>query len=219
MDGGSRKARAGHHTNAKAPIPPWMTSLLTQWQSSNIRTSRLILRPVRKSDAWMLHQVLADEELYSFVGGEPPSLGVMERRLAQWQLGHSPDWSELWLNWTIRLAAKKELLGYVQATVAGPNAMTLAYLLGTAWQGQGFASEGVRAVLQWVEEHSNITTVEAHIARGHLASGRVAKAVGLLRTPVIDTEGELIWSKRLGESVGITSPRSTLQRQQSTRRR
>jgi len=83
-------------------------------------------------------------------------------------------------------------IGYLQATVEGDVA-TIAYVLGTEWQGQGLASESVRTALAWILQHG-IASVEAHINPDHSASEAVASAVGLVPTGVLDEEGEQVWS-------------------------
>jgi hypothetical protein len=44
---------------------------------SSIRTERLVLCPLRVSDADEMATVLADDSLYEFTGGEPPSVSQL----------------------------------------------------------------------------------------------------------------------------------------------
>ena len=63
--------------------------------------------------------VLADARLYEFTGGEPPGLDDLHLRYERQAVGHSPDGTETWLNWIVRLRPGGEAIGFVQATVTG----------------------------------------------------------------------------------------------------
>lgn len=147
--------------------------------------------------------VLADPALYAFIGGAPPTLEELEARFARWALG-SPRPGERWHNWVIRLREGSEAIGHLQATVINDaeddavdgRSADIAWLIGTAWQGRGYASEAVRALVGWLES-SGVRTFTAHVHPGHEASGRVAAAAGLAATDRIE-DGEVVWRLALG---------------------
>jgi RimJ/RimL family protein N-acetyltransferase len=137
--------------------------------------------------------VLADPRLYAVIGGAPPTLTELEERYSRWARG-SPRPAEEWHNWVVRLRADGAAIGHVQATVTdGGRTTDIAWLIGTAWQGRGYAGEATRALVAWLEA-SGAATITAHIEAGHDASGRVAAAAGLV--PSDDTEdGEVVWRR------------------------
>lgn len=158
--------------------------------AAGTETDRLLVEPLKPSDAPEMVQVLADPDLYTFTGGKPPTLDVLRTRYRAQSAGSGqPD--EEWLNWIIRLRAGRRAVGFVQATVVGDEA-ELAWVVGKSSQGQGFASEAAGAVVVLLRT-GGITTVSAHIHRDHVASQAVARSIGLERTAEIDDEGEEVW--------------------------
>lgn len=159
-------------------------------------TERLRLTPLQVSDATEMVSVLSDEALYSFTGGHPPDLGELEARYRA-QVAGPASRDETWHNWIIRLVDGDEAIGFAQATVNGDEA-ELAWLVRVDRQGQRFATEAALAVRDWLVD-SGSRLLMAHIHPEHLASGRVAAALGLAPTGVMDADGEQIWERRLPE--------------------
>jgi len=134
--------------------------------------------------------VLADQSLYQFTGGEPPLLDALERRY-QLLVAGPPKGDEHWLNWVIRRTTDDAAVGSVQATICDHDA-DVAWLIGIAHQGQGFAVEAARAMCDWLSDRG-IDRLRAHIHPRHDASQGVAAAIGLAATGDVD-EGEQIWA-------------------------
>ena len=136
--------------------------------------------------------MLSDQELYRFTGGEPPAdLDAVRRWFSALETRKSPDGSEQWLTWTVRLANTRAFIGYVQATVKDGQA-DIAWLIGTEWQGRGLAKEAVLLMRDLLAGH-NIHRLEAHIHPEHVASQRVARCAGLHPTEKF-VDGEQIWA-------------------------
>lgn len=135
-------------------------------------------------------EVLADEELYTFTGGETPSLEELENRYRV-QVRGPTDSNEVWYNWILRLRDPPTAVGFVQATVSGDVA-DVAWVVGVPWQRNGFATEAAIAMCAWLTEHG-VAKLTAHIHPGHLASGRVAAGVGLEPTDEFDGDRERVW--------------------------
>lgn len=155
-----------------------------------IATERLELRLLRPEHADDMVAVLADEELYTVTGGQPPDLAALRERYARQAVGHSADGTETWHNWILRRRDDGAAIGFVQATVVDRRAK-LAWLVGVPWQGAGYATEAVRAVVDHLAA-DGIETITAHIASGHRPSEIVAERVGLTVTDRIDA-GERVW--------------------------
>ncbi len=155
-----------------------------------LTTGRLRLEPLRLDHADEMVDVLADPTLYAFTGGEPPTLDELRLR-HQWQIrGRSPDGTEEWLNWIVRLFADGRAIGFVQATVVEGRA-DVAWLIGVAWQGSGYATEAVQAMIGWLRLRG-VDSITAHIHADHAASAAVAARVGLAPTEEIE-DGEIVW--------------------------
>ncbi len=158
--------------------------------ATELRTDRLLLTPLKFKDAAEMVNVLADPELYRFTGDSPPSLEVLEHRYRAQVIG-PPRSEEVWHNWILRLVGPKTAIGFVQATVVGGSA-EVAWVVGIAWQGQGYATEGAQAMRDWLAA-TGTTQFMAHIRPDHVASEKVATAIGLRRTDQVDNDGEVIW--------------------------
>jgi RimJ/RimL family protein N-acetyltransferase len=153
-----------------------------------ITTDRLTLLPLRVEYAVPMADVLSDPSLYTFTGGEPPTVEALEARYRR-QLAGPDHADERWLNWVVRY--DDELIGYVQATVNASTA-EIAWVIGTDWQGRGFAKEAAQGLVTWLRAQ-NISRIIAHVHPDHTASAAVAAAIGLARTDVLE-DGEYLWS-------------------------
>ena len=165
------------------------------------RTSRLTAEPIVPAHAAAMHVILSDPAMYSFTGGQPPSLDDLSARYELLASRHSPDGAQIWCNWALRERATGELVGVMQATLPaeGPPSRTAAGVAAVAWeigvahQRQGFASEAAAAVVSQL--HSDGWTVVAHVHPDHVGSQRVAERAGLAPTQRM-VDGEVEW--RLG---------------------
>jgi len=158
-----------------------------------IATARLDLSPLTDADADDLYPALDDPELGRFTGDAPPD-GVEElrERFAVWSARRSPDGGELWLNWAIRRRVDGGALGYVQATVDDDGA-AVAWVVGTAFQRQGIATEAATALIGWLRATLGVTVIRAMIHPDHVASRTVAARIGL-RPTVRRLDGEVVWT-------------------------
>lgn len=158
-------------------------------ETTPLTSSRLTLSPLDPSDAAEMVDVLGHIELYGFMGGTPPDLDRLEAQYRAQVAGPSRD-GETWHNWIVRLEGSA--VGFVQATVIG-NTADIAWVVGVPWQRQGFASEAAIRMCQSLTEQG-VEHFEAHIHPDHLASQKVAAAVGLTESSVIDEDGEVVWT-------------------------
>jgi RimJ/RimL family protein N-acetyltransferase len=161
-----------------------------------IVTERLELRPLRPDDADDMVAVLADEALYAVIGGRPPNPDELRERYGRQAVGHSRDGTETWHNWIMRRRDDGAAIGFVQATVVDRTA-ELAWLVGVAWQGRGYATEAAKAVVDRLAA-DGVRTVVAHVAPSHRPSEIVAECVGLALTDQVD-DGERVWRLDLGD--------------------
>jgi RimJ/RimL family protein N-acetyltransferase len=161
-----------------------------------IDTERLELLPLQVEHAEEMAGVLADPALHAFIGGEPDDVGALRARYERLVEG-SPDPAVSWLNWVIRLRDEGSLTGYVQASVAvsgdADPVAEVAWVVGTAWQGRGIASEAVRGLVDWLRTQS-VSAVIAHVHPDHRASAAVATAGGLSPTDERE-DGEVRWRR------------------------
>lgn len=163
--------------------------------AETVRTARLDLLPLRAEHAEEMAVALSDPALHTFIGGTPLSPADLRARYERLVAG-SPDPAVSWCNWVLRLRAESCLVGTVQATVTEGHPFDgrgaeIAWVVGTPWQGRGFASEAARGLVDWLGRRS-VRTVVAHIHPAHAASAAVAAAAGLTPTDE-EQDGETRW--------------------------
>jgi RimJ/RimL family protein N-acetyltransferase len=158
-----------------------------------IETDRLRLSPLDPADADELAAVLDDERLHEFIGGAP--LGVDELRDQYARMVAGPDGvDEVWLNWVVRRIEGGRPLGTVQATLTrdgGGWRGEVAWVIGTAAQGKGYATEAAVALVRWLREHG-VDRITANVHPDHHASASVAHRAGLRLTDRV-LDGERVW--------------------------
>jgi RimJ/RimL family protein N-acetyltransferase len=157
-----------------------------------IDTERLRLEPLLPEHAAELFPVLDDDRLHGFTGGRPATLEELRTRYGSLEDRRSPDGKEQWLNWVVRERASDAAIGTVQATIVGDRAL-VAWVIGSGFQGEGFASEAARALVEVLLDDPAIQTVTALVAPGHVASEKVAARAGLTLTDEL-VDGERVWT-------------------------
>lgn len=160
--------------------------------STVLCTDRLTLTPLGVSDAGEMVAVLADPALYRFTGGSPPDLHDLTARYRSQIDGPGGSNDEAWYNWIVRLRTTEEAVGFMQATIRDDTA-DIAWVIGTAWQRRGFATEAATAMCGWLCG-SGIREFKAHIHPDHVASRTVATMLGLRNSEAVDDDGEEVWS-------------------------
>ncbi len=159
-----------------------------------IETARLTLEPLRIEHAEEMFTVLADRELYGYIGGGPPSVEELRTRCERQVVGHSPDGGQGWLNWVIRARETEASVGTVQATlsrVRGRLSAELAWTIAVADQRRGYATEAAEGMLRWLRVRG-VDRFTAHIHPEHEASMTVARRLGLSATDLMN-DGETRW--------------------------
>ncbi|MPZ52363.1 MAG: GNAT family N-acetyltransferase [Acidimicrobiia bacterium] len=179
------------HTNPaliRTPLESRAWSLLSLRQYDLVG---LCSHHLREDDSIEMVSVLSNPALYEFTGGIPPTEAELADRYSR-QVNGPSSAQKRWHNWIVRLATDNVAVGYVQATV-GRDIAEIAWVIGVPWQGNGYASEAVRALKERLVDTAGVSQIEAHIHPDHQASQHVARAVGL--HPTGETvDGEETWS-------------------------
>ena len=166
-----------------------------------IPTPRLVLEPQRAAHAEAMFKLLADPVLYRYENEPPASLEALRDRFARLETRQSADGSEGWFNWVLRLHDAR-VAGYVQATVQADGSAWVAYVLGSAHWGQGFASEAVTAMIDVLVAQHAVHTLRAVYKRSNGPSirllerlqFRLADADDPLRAD-IEGDEDLMWRR------------------------
>jgi RimJ/RimL family protein N-acetyltransferase len=162
--------------------------------TSALTTERLGLEPLRVDHPDEMAILLDDNGLHTFTGGQPATSEELRDRYTRQIVGLSSDGTQRWHNWVAREHASAAAVGFVQATVEdhdGKSVAEVAWVIGTAYQGRGYAGEAAAAMTAWLRRQG-VEVVIAHIHPQHEASMAVARALGLHPTRTI-VDGEVRW--------------------------
>ncbi len=161
--------------------------------SATERAETVVLSPLRVDDAREMCGVLDDPALYTYTGGVPPTEEELRRRYTAQVAGSSPDGTQRWFNWVVRLAADGTAVGHTQATLdLVTRSAELAWVVGLPWQGRGLASGAVALTMRELAGVETVTRWVAHVHPDHRASRAVARRAGLRPTGRL-VDGEEEW--------------------------
>ena len=171
----------------------------SQWPRAElIHGASVVLGPLQVEDAAEVASALDDPALHQFIGGKPASAVELRSRFTLQVVGHSPDGAEGWLNWVIRDTGSRQVVGTAQATLTQQSeglSAAVAWVIGTAWQGQGRAKDASGALVEWLGAQG-VHVVVADIHPDHAASAGVARSIGLDPTDTI-VDGEVRWMRTI----------------------
>jgi RimJ/RimL family protein N-acetyltransferase len=140
--------------------------------------------------------LLADPNLYAFIGQAPPTPLELKQRYRRQTAGRSPDGSQLWLNWVVRRLDDGRAVGTVQATVTKEGVdlvAEVAWVIATDHQGRGYAREAAQLMVTWLRQQGALVVI-ADVHPKQEASAAVARAVGLTPTATV-VDGEVRWRR------------------------
>lgn len=142
-------------------------------------TPRCRLVPLVVDHAHELFVLLNDQRLHAFAGGTPLGETELVERLRRRQGRRAPDGQEVWLDWVVRLVPMGEAIGEMNAVVTDDGTATISYLIGSRWQGHGFAVEAGQAMVRLLEAHAGVRLLQSLIPVRHRAAQRVAELLGM----------------------------------------
>jgi ribosomal-protein-alanine N-acetyltransferase len=138
----------------------------------------LKLEPQTVRHAEELFPLLSDPSLYAFLDSPPPeSLEWLRERFRKLETRMSPDGTEQWLNWVIRMGSG-QAAGFVQATIRAEGA-DLAFVVSRAHWGRGVARRAAEEMIEELRRSHGVTRVFATASRGNVRSIRLLKRLGL----------------------------------------
>jgi [ribosomal protein S5]-alanine N-acetyltransferase len=159
----------------------------TPVEETTLETERLLLEPLMPGHAPLLVKDLADERLYRFIPTDAPeSAEALETRYRKLSSRRSPDGSEVWLNFAMRLREEGRLLkatyvGTLEATVFPDRSAYLAYTVFVPFWRQGYAREGCARILRHLLDNYRVRVVVAEMDTRNAASVSLAEALGFER--------------------------------------
>jgi RimJ/RimL family protein N-acetyltransferase/aminoglycoside phosphotransferase len=173
---------------------------------SEVRTDRLLLRRPVDADAPFVLALHADPRAIAHNPADAlRDLADARARLAAW----STQWEQglgYWIVEETALGRPVGVCGVKAVDLHGRPAWNLLYrFVPEAW-GRGLAREAARASIDAAAHVDAARPVVARIRPANSASSRVARAIGLVRRPDLDLDGEdgrdEVWSTAPGAALG-----------------
>ena len=132
----------------------------------------LTLVPQTEAHAQEMFDLLQDPAIYEHENEPPESLEWLRARFRKLESRASPDGSQKWLNWVIRLPSG-ELAGYVQASVYQDGRAAIAYVLASRHWGRGLATAAVEAMVRELRTQHGVRTLSAVLKKTNTRSMRL----------------------------------------------
>ena len=141
-----------------------------------------MLEPLLPEHAALLFEGLADERLYRFIPqNAPESVETLEARYRRLSSRRSPDGSQVWLTFAMRLRERATYLGTLEVTVFPDRSAYLAYTVFVPFWRQGYAREGCARMLRHLVEDHGVRVVTAEMDTRNAASVALAESLGFER--------------------------------------
>jgi len=153
----------------------WYLAAVSPMRS--LRSGALALEPQSREHAEQMFALLSDPALYAFEGAPPDSLEVLRARFVRLESRTSADGGQQWLNWVV-LHDDDGPIGYVQATVMPAGDALIAYVIGSAWWGRGYASQAVEAMAGELARSFGVHTLWAVFKTANGRSRRLLERLG-----------------------------------------
>jgi RimJ/RimL family protein N-acetyltransferase len=144
-------------------------------------TERLVVRRFRAADAPVLAEYRSMPEVARYQSWDAPFTLARAEDLVVYAAGADPD-KPGWFQWAVELAAERTLIGDVGVGLH-ENLMQadIGFTFAPRWQGRGYATEAVRAVLGRLFEIQGVRRVSADCDARNVRSAALLERVGFTR--------------------------------------
>lgn len=160
-----------------------------------IETERLLLRRSRPEDAATISAYRSDPNVNRQQGWDRTDLEGVLADIVEMS-GRSPGEPGGWVQFTVEERGGGRIVGDVGLSVADgePGVIKVGYTIDPAFQGLGYATEAIRALVEYAFETLGAEVVRAHASAENAPSIRVAEKIGMrLVDRVEHREGDEVW--------------------------
>ena len=160
-----------------------------------IETERLLLRRSRPEDAATISAYRSDPNVNRQQGWDRTDLEGVLADIVEMS-GRSPGEPGGWVQFTVEERKDGRIVGDVGLSVADgePGVIKVGYTIDPAFQGLGYATEAIGALVEYAFETLGADLVRAHASAENAPSIRVAEKVGMRLVERFEhREGDEVW--------------------------
>lgn len=141
-----------------------------------LKTERLLIRPVCPRDVNALIARRNDPEVAQYQDWPVPCERVSAEKIAAEDAnGQAPN---SWRMLTIADSEDTQVYGDVNMRIGSDGIAVVGYALAREFWGNGYATEALNAVVQWMFEECDVVRIDATIHPDHFRSGRMLENCG-----------------------------------------
>lgn len=154
--------------------------------NATLTTARLTLEPLTEAHAALLFAGFSDPAHFQFVPQNPPvSVEKLAERYKRLESRSSPDGTEWWLNWAVRLGKDGEYVGLVQGTVPESGEALIAYDIFAPHQRKGYATEACTLLREHLLDAFGASSIVAFIDTRNASSVALVEKLGFKREGIM----------------------------------
>lgn len=165
----------------------------------NIETCRLLLRKFKKDDASACFQSFGqDKELGHYLPMYPVESEIAMKDIICGFINAYENGAFIWL---IEEKESKQPIGYMSVDIPYRELGIgeIAYLLGIKYQGKGYATEAMQAVINFMFYEEKLHLIEAKYNENNIASGKLLERLHFTKEAVLrDRRIDHFTGKRCG---------------------
>jgi [ribosomal protein S5]-alanine N-acetyltransferase len=167
--------------------PTSPTPLPLQAELPSLSTPRLVLRPIRESDAPDVFAYAKVPEVLRYTTGTPPRDLEDTRTFLRDALAAPND-----RMWAMLRRGHDTVVGAIEFGVQSPMSASIHYALAKAYWGQGLMTEAVDAVCGWAfQALPSLLEIRTSVVEANVGSIRVLEKCGFTRVDTVREE----WAK------------------------
>ena len=145
--------------------------------TKELESERLILRKFKIEDVSNVYNNWAtDYETSKFLSWQPHKDIEVTKKVVQTWINEYENGS---YNWIVEIKDNHEPIGSISVVNEKDSVAEIGYCYGSKYWGQGYATEALRTVIEYLLNEEYFYLIEARHIRGNPASGKVMQKAGM----------------------------------------